>query len=29
MAARFLIGKAELLTFDIPPPSIKPNKAHP
>lgn len=29
MAARFLIGKAELLTFDIPPPPIKPNKAHP
>lgn len=29
MAARFLIGKAELLTFDILPPPIKPDKAHP
>ena len=29
MATRFLIGKAELLTFEIPPPAIKPNKVHP
>ena len=29
MATRFLIGKGELLTFDIPPPPMKANKAHP
>lgn len=29
MATRFLIGKGELLTYDIPPPPIKPEKAHP
>ncbi len=29
MANRFLIGKGELLTYDIPPPPIKADKAHP
>lgn len=29
MATRFIIGKGELLTFDIPAPPMKPNKAHP
>jgi hypothetical protein len=29
MATRFIIGKGELLTFDIPPPPMVPNKAHP
>jgi len=29
MATRFLIGKGELLTYDIPPPPIRPDKAHP
>ncbi len=29
MATRFLIGQAELLTYDIPPPPIIPSKAHP
>ncbi|MDR6521635.1 hypothetical protein J2789_004322 [Variovorax paradoxus] len=29
MATRFLIGRGELLTYDIPPPPIKPDKAHP
>jgi len=29
MASRFIIGKGELLTYDIPPPPTKPNKAHP
>ncbi len=29
MATRFLIGRGELLTYDIPPPPIKPGKAHP
>ena len=29
MANRFIIGKGELLTFDIPPPPIVPSKAHP
>lgn len=29
MATRFLIGQGELLTYDIPPPPIKPDKAHP
>jgi hypothetical protein len=29
MATRFLIGRGELLTYDIPPPPIQPNKVHP
>lgn len=29
MANRFIIGRGELLTFDIPPPPMVPNKAHP
>lgn len=29
MANRFIIGKGELLTYDIPPPPILPTKAHP
>lgn len=29
MANRFIIGKGELLTYDIPPPPIVPSKAHP
>ncbi|MDF3067098.1 MAG: family serine peptidase [Polyangiaceae bacterium] len=29
MANRFIIGKGELLTYDIKPPAIKPSKAHP
>lgn len=29
MANRFIIGRGELLTFDIPPPPMFPNKAHP
>ena len=29
MANRFIIGKGELLTYDIPPPPMKPSKAHP
>ena len=29
MASRFIIGKGELLTYAIPPPLIKPTKAHP
>lgn len=29
MATRFLIGKGELLTYDIPPPPMVPNKVHP
>src|SRR5688572_12590108 len=29
MATRYIIGKGELLTFDIPPPPITPSKAHP
>ncbi|MFL9912304.1 S8 family peptidase [Paraburkholderia sp. RL17-337-BIB-A] len=28
-AGRFLIGRGELLTYDIPPPPIDPDKAHP
>lgn len=29
MTNRFLIGRGELLTYDIPPPSKKPSKSHP
>lgn len=29
MAARYIIGKGELLTFTIPPPPMKPGKVHP
>lgn len=29
MATRYIIGRGELLTFDIPPPPIMPTKAHP
>ena len=29
MATRFIIGKGELLTYDIPPPPMQNNKAHP
>lgn len=29
MVNRFIIGRGELLTFDIPPPPMVPNKAHP
>lgn len=29
MASRFIIGKGELLTYDIPPPPMVPTKAHP
>lgn len=29
MANRFIIGKGELLTYDIDPPPIRPTKAHP
>ncbi len=29
MANRFIIGKGELLTYDIPPPPMKPGKEHP
>ncbi len=29
MSQRFIIGKGELLTYPIPPPAIKPTKAHP
>lgn len=29
MVNRFIIGKGELLTYDIPPPQTKPSKAHP